>query len=201
MGGQSLPGPGELAEARAACAQLAAMPNPPMSADACRAMVDMATRMDAATDDPSARRPGDDALTCAAIFAELQGVAGVGISAATRDRAATLSVEGEALANRQAGELSAFMVETQAMGMAAGAIGAVTPNFVGAAIAAAWQARLAAFAASNVAAQAPLRAQTSDVVRASMEELNQSIMANPRFARLGQLAMQKQCEPPVDARP
>jgi hypothetical protein len=89
------------------------------------------------------------------------------------------------------------MVETQAMGVAAGVVSAFTPNFVGAALAAVWQARALGLAAKQSAEAAPLRAQTSEPMAASMEELNRSMMSNPRFLQLGQLATARNCQPPA----
>jgi hypothetical protein len=130
----------ELQSAREACAQLGALPNPPMSVEACRAMLDMGAQFEAAANHPAARRPGDERMSCAAIFAELQAVAGAGISEASRTRAQGVVTSGPALANRQAAELNAFVIKSYALGAVAGVVGAFTPNFVGAALAAAWQA-------------------------------------------------------------
>jgi len=190
----------EIAEAGAACEQLGSMLNPPMSVAACRAMIGMATSLDAGAADPSAQRPGDDALTCSAIFTELKTMAGVGISDISAARAEADVREGTAMANRQAGELNAFIAESYALGAVAGLVGAFTPNFVGAAIASAWQTQAIALGTRLTAEQAPLRARQSETVLASAKELSQSMNANPRFARLGQLAMNRQCEPPAEAR-
>lgn len=190
----------ELAEASAACDQLAGVPNAPMSVAACKAMIDMATSLNAGAADPSARRPGDETLTCAAIFSELKSMAGVGISETSTARAQAVVDEGTALGNKQAGELKGFIAETYALGAVAGLVGAFTPNFVGAAIAAAWQAQAVALGAKQTAERAPLNARSSEAVLESASELSGSLNANPRFARLGQLAMNKQCEPPAEAR-
>ena len=190
----------ELAEASAACDQLAGMPNPPMSVAACKAMVNMGASLNAGAADPSAQRPGDEVLSCAAIFTELKTMAGVGISDINAARADADVRDGAAMANRQAGELNAFIAESYALGAVAGLVGAFTPNFVGAAIAAAWQAQAVALGTRMTAEQAPLRARQSETVLAGANELSRSMNANPRFARLGQLAMNKHCEPPAEAR-
>ena len=129
----------EIESARAACDELGRLPNPPMSGEACKAMMSLGTRLDAAASDLSARRPGDEAMTCEAIFA------------------------------------------------------------VGAALAAAWQARALGLATRQAAEQGPMRAQMNEAVLAGIGELGQSMQANPRFARLAQLGMNKGCEPPPDA--
>ena len=66
------------------CNELARLPNSPISVATCKSMMGMAAGMDAAADDPRAQRPGDGALTCPQIFAELQTRAGAGISELNR---------------------------------------------------------------------------------------------------------------------
>jgi len=100
------------------CEQLAGVPNAPMSVEACRAMLDMAKGFEAAAADPSAQRAGDDALTCAHIFAELKAMAGVGISDANAAQSAAVVKDGAALATRQATALTAFVAESYALGPA-----------------------------------------------------------------------------------
>ena len=190
--------PDELAEAAAACDQLGSMPNAPLSVEACKAMLGMASQFDAAASDPSARRPGDESMSCAAIFAELKTMAGVGISDTTAARTEALLTDATATANRQAAEIGAFMVESQALGAVAGIAGAFTPNFVGAAISAAWQARAMSLGAKQAAEQTQLRARTNETLSAGMDELSRSMQANPRFARLAALGANKRCEPPAE---
>ena len=189
----------ELQEARAACEQLGRMPNAPMSVEACRAMLDMGAQFEAAANAPAARRPGDERMNCAAIFAELQAVAGAGISDASRTRAQEVVTSGTALASRQAAELNAFIIESYALGAVAGVVGAFTPNFVGAALAAAWQAQVVGLATRQAAEQAPLRTEISATMLANVGELGASLQDNPRFGRLVALAGEKDCEPPEGA--
>jgi hypothetical protein len=186
----------EIEEARAGCEQLGRMPNAPISVEACKAMLGMGTRLQSDAADPSARRPGDESMTCAAIFAELKTLAGAGISDASLAKAEAAVADGTALVTRQTAQLSAFIVETYALGLVAGAVGAYTPNFVGAALAAAWQARAAGLGATMGAEQASLRAPLSGAMLANVGELGESMRAHPRFARLMQLGAGKECEPP-----
>lgn len=179
------------------CEQLAGMPNAPMSVEACKAMMGMAKGFEAAAADPGAQRPGDDAMSCSQIFAELKTMAGVGISDATTKQSAAVVNDGTALATRQAGELTAFIAESYALGAGAGLLSAYTPNFVGAAIAAAWQAKLMALAAKAQAEQAPINARINQAMLANTGEMSRAMQSNPRFARLAQLGMKKNCEPPA----
>jgi hypothetical protein len=186
----------EIEEARAGCEQLGRMPNAPISAEACKAMLGMGTRLQSDAADPSARRPGDEAMTCATIFAELKTLADVGISETSTAKAEAAVAGGTAMVTRQTAQLTAFIVETYALGLVAGAVGAYTPNFVGAALAAAWQARAMGLGATIAADQASLRAPLSEAMLANVGELGESMRANPRFARLMQMGAGKDCEPP-----
>ncbi len=181
----------------AECDKLAGIPNAPISVEACKAMFGMATILEAAANDPRARRPGDEAMTCAQIFDELKTMADVGLSQATSGRMGAVVKEGQATAARGLAEGTAFMAETTAIGIAMAAMGPYVPNFVGAAIVTAWQARAVALGARQQAEQAKLSAKVSPAFTAAAAELAQSMQANPRFARLGQLAIQKACEPPA----
>jgi hypothetical protein len=189
----------DIEEARAGCEQLGRMPNAPISVEACKAMLGMGTRLQSDAFDPAARRPGDEAMSCAAIYAELKTLAGAGISDASVAKAEAAVADGTALVTRQTAQLGAFIVETYALGAVAGAVGAFTPNFVGAALAAAWQARAMGLGATMAAEQASLRAPLSEAMLANVGELGESMRANPRFARLMELGASKACEPPDGA--
>ena len=181
----------------AECDKLAGIPNAPISVETCKAMFGMATGLEAAANDPRARRPGDEAMNCAQIFDELKTLADAGLSMSTTGRMDAVVKEGQAAAARGAAEGTAFMAETAAIGIAMAAMGPFVPNFVGAAIVAAWQGRAMALGARLQAEQAKLSAQISPALGAAAAELAQSMQSNPRFARLGQLAIQRACEPPA----
>lgn len=188
----------------AECDQLANMPNAPISAEACRSMMEMARSYERAAADPHASRPGDEALTCAQLFAELKTMRGVGLSDATTRQAAASVEEGVALAQRQAAEISALVAQTIAMGAAAGAIDLAltlaTGGFGGgqaAAIASLiFIANATALATKQQADARPVRGRMNQTMVAGSGELSRSLEANPRFARLGQLAMNQSCPPP-----
>ncbi len=182
------------------CEQLAKMPNAPISVETCKAMMGMAGGMDAAFGDPGAQRPGDNAMTCPQIFAELQTMAGVGISDLNVAQAEAVAAEGVALANKQAAELSTFMIASFALGQALGAASLVMPGFVAQAIATAWAGQFVALGVKAQTEQAPVNARMSAVIQSSFGELMQSMQANPRFGRLMQQALAKECEPPAEAR-
>lgn len=54
-----------------------------------------------------------------------------------------------------------------------------------------------ALAAKAQAEQAPIRARTNQAMLANTGEMSRAMQSNPRFARLMQLGMKKNCEPPV----
>ena len=183
----------------AECDKLAGIPNAPISVEACKAMFGLATSLEGAANDPRATRPGDEAMSCAQIFDELKAMTDVGLSKATTTQMAGVVQQGQASVARGTAEMTAFMAETTAIGIALAAMGPYVPNFVGAAITAAWQSKAIALGARQQAEQAKLSAQMGPAFSAAAAELAQSMQANPRFARLGQLAMKKECEPPANA--
>ena len=63
----------------ATCAQLKAMPNSPMTYDQCIQMAASQQAMQAAQNDPSAMRPGDEAMTCDQIKAEFAANGGLNV--------------------------------------------------------------------------------------------------------------------------
>ena len=191
--------PGGVGMTAADCEQLARMPNSPISVATCKSMMGIAAGVESAASAPGAQ-PGDDALTCAQIFSELKALTDVGISDANMANSDALVRDGTALATRHAGELSAFMVESAAVGAAVGALSLVLPNFALTAIAAAWQAQVMGMAARAQAEQAPINARINQAMVANAGELMQAMQANPRFARLMQLGINKNCEPPADVK-
>lgn len=201
-GGMPALSPAELAEANDACDGLAGIPNAPMSVQACKAMLGMAgtaERQRASAADPSARRPGDEQLSCEAIFAEMTALGGDVLTDTGASKADAAVAEGTALGGRQAGEMTAFVAGTFALGAALGAASVVMPGFATAAIAAAWAGSAAAMGTRQVAEQAALRPRRDAAIIASAEDFERAMSANPRFARLSELAMDRECKAPDGA--
>lgn len=170
----------------ATCDQLADIPNAPMSVEACRALMRMGE------DDPSTHRPGDDAMSCAQIFAELRTMQGEGVSDATAAQTDAVIQQGLALGTRQAAEHAA----NQATGMSLAAASSLLPNFAGAMVMAPHQAKEVALMKKWQAEGAHYRGQVSEQTTASTAGVAQLMDANPRLPRLSQLAIKKNCEPP-----
>jgi hypothetical protein len=175
------------------------MPNAPMSAEACRSMIGMAQGMKTSGSDPSAMRAGDETLSCDQITAEMRSVATPMVSAETGARARAAADAELALRERQQAEAQGFVAGQMAMGVGAGALSMVPGG--GYAAMAAQQAMMAqqqAFAQKQAQDAAPVRAQTSQALTATSTEMTQAMRENPRFARLMNLSVEKNCPPPPD---
>lgn len=192
--------PEELAEAQAACDALASLPNPPMSLAACKSMLGMTStlrQMESASGDPSARRPGDEAMSCEAIFKEMTALGPAVADGAGAVKAEAALADATRLTSRHQADGTAFVAGTFALGAAMGAASPVVPGFVATAIAAAWAASGATLGTKFVAEQNALRPERDEAIVAVTAEFEQAMLANPRFARLTDLGMQRQCGPLV----
>ena len=184
----------------ALCAQLATMPNSPMSTEACLSMMKMQQSMKAASSDPNAARPGDEDMSCEQITAEMKMVGRPMVSQETAAQAKTAADAQLALMEKQNAEAKAFMAQQMAVGIGAGALSMVPGGGIAAsAIGAAQQAKTQEFVARQQAEAAPVYAQTSQALTATTGEFGQAMQDNPRFARLMQLVVDKNCPTPQDA--
>ena len=178
------PSPAPVMDA-AVCNQLAGNPNAPLSVEACRTMMRMGE------DDPSTHRPGDEALSCAQIFAEMQTMQGEGVSDANAAQTDALIGESKVLSAKHATEMARQMTPSP-LAIAS----SLLPNAIGAAMMAPEYARQAAAMAQLKADDARFNAQLAQHSTATSVDLNQLMDANPRLPRLIQLSMQKACKPP-----
>ena len=183
----------------AMCDQMAAIPNPPMSAEACRSMIGMAQGMKTSGSDPSAMRAGDESLSCDQINAEMRSVATPMVSAQTGEQARIAADAQMALMEKQRAEATGMIAGQMAMGAGAAALGMLPGG--GYAAMAAQQAMMAqqqAFAQKQMQEAAPVRAQTSQAITATTTEMTQGMRDNPRFARLMNMSIERSCPPPPD---
>ncbi len=171
----------------AACDQLAGIPNAPMSVESCRIMMRMGE------DDPNTHRPGDDAMSCGQIFAELRTMQGEGVSDANAAQTDALIDEGRVLGAQHAAEMARQMTPSP-LAIAS----SLLPNAIGAALMAPEQARQAVTMAKLKTEDDRYSAQLGQHMAANTADVGQLIDANPRMPRLSQLAMKKNCEPPQD---
>jgi hypothetical protein len=92
------------------------------------------------------------------------------------------------------------MAQQMAVGIGAGALGMVPGGGLAAsAIAAGQQAQAQSFAQRQQAEAAPVYAQSSRAITATTTEVGQAMQNNPRFARLMQMVVDKNCPAPPDA--
>ncbi len=162
----------------------------------CEQMNQMSAGYNAAQTDPSATRPGDEAMTCDQIKAELmqqpwQAPNQTHVAeaqAATRAQMATtaqLQAEGTAMAARESSE-----------NLAASGLSMVNPVAGAAAQSALNAQQQAEQAALNAKAKAELEPEAQRTMRATgtlMGDANAQLQSNPRTGRLMYLASQKNC--------
>lgn len=172
------------AAAQIDCNKLVSVPNPPMTMDACLAMQASATNLGSALAKPGGERPGDDAMTCDQIAAELHTMQVAGVSA---EHAAESLAAGEQLqqSQRQAQAAAAAMGARQTAETAAVA-GA--PNLVGGAVALRQAAEQQALAGRASAQIKGAQSRTTLAIAAATEDLAASMAANPRWGRLISMA-------------
>jgi hypothetical protein len=184
----------------AVCDSLAGVPNAPMTPEACRAMIGAAQSMKAAGSDPSAMRAGDETMSCDQINAEMRAVGTPLVSQETGAQARVAADAQMAMMQKQQAEQKAFVAGQVAAGVGIGALGLLPGG--GYAAMAAQQAMMAqqqAFIEKQYQESAGVRAQTDRALTATTTELGQGMQGNPRFARLLDLSVQKNCPPPPDA--
>ncbi|MCY7354666.1 MAG: hypothetical protein LH470_06245 [Lysobacter sp.] len=169
----------------AMCDAFANMPNAPMTVEACRSM------MDIAKDDPAAHRPGDESMSCAAIFAELKtATRDMRISKEEAARREKTLRDGQTLNERHGTKAAAALAPNVATNHALAAIAPFVPN---AAIAPAIAANQADIQAKGKVAGDAYAAEARKLTGESATAAA-STMRNPRTKRLSQLAMQKDCQ-------
>lgn len=171
----------------AMCDAFANMPNAPMTVEACRSMMELAK------DDPTAHRPGDDAMSCAAIFAELETkTRGMRISKEEAARREKTVHDGQTLNERHGAKAAAALAPNVATNQALAAIAPFVPGGVLEPLIAANQADIQAKGKiAGAAYSAEARKLTGESANAAA-----STMRDPRTRRLSQLAAQKDCQPP-----
>ena len=171
------------------CAMLARMPNPPMTVAACEARKRSFGNLSEAVDTPGGERPGDEAMSCTDIIAEMQASRFAGVSA---DTAAEGAAAGAELRAAYEGGVAAAGALAAKQGAETAAV-AMLPNAVQGAVAYQHAVEQRALAERSGAAIRPARDRTMEANSASSDELAASLRANPRFARLMQLVQARDC--------
>jgi hypothetical protein len=184
------------------CAQIASMPNSPITREACEKMASAQRTYDAAQYDPSASRPGDDNMSCDQILAELkQQSYQVPDKAKVAEMQATVKTEQTTVLKQQA-EVNAIIVKQTAEIQAAANVdraaeaatmGVVRPNTAGK-LAEEFQKENKVTGERMAKERKPTETkminQTSDMASDMAQQLN----ANPRMAKLMQLAQARKCK-------
>jgi len=184
------------------CAQIASMPNAPISLEACQKMASAQQAYDRAAADPSASRPGDEQMSCDQIKSEMRlqqySAPDKAMVAATTAAATNEQV----LLNKHIAETNAVMAEEQAKVDAAAAADRATELATGGLVHtnAASAAAEAAQARGRVVGkrQAAERRPTEQKLIGGVADLGmdaaKQLTSNPRLARLMQLAQSHGCK-------
>lgn len=184
------------------CAQLASMPNAPMSVAACQQMLATQQSYENAANDPSAHRPGDEQMSCEAITAELKSIRYAAPDQQKLAQAQKSAADYQAgVAKRQA-EMNAEYVKDQAALNAAIASDTATSLATGGQVNPQTAARLQQRQLAEMvqkgkqaaAEDAPKTQPLLGSVTALSADMSQQATANPRLARLMQLAQIKNCQ-------
>jgi hypothetical protein len=189
---QTSPARKDLRDAAAAvdCEVLAKQPSPAMTVEACRAQQAAYGGLGQAVNTPGGERPGDESMSCAQIIAEMKSSHFAGVSAETAQAGVVAGQQLQDTYQRRmalAGTMGAqHMGESMAV--------AAAPNAVQGAVMYKQTAEQQALARDAAAEMQPVRTRAMMANAASADELAANLQANPRFARLMQLVMQKNCQ-------
>jgi hypothetical protein len=170
-----------------------------MSLDACRSMMAMQQRMQAASSDPNAVRPGDENLTCAGIYAEIRASGWPMMSQATIAQNQQAGTNALSMMEQQKADTRGYVAGQVALGVGATALGMVpgVGGFARQAADMAIDARAKAFEERQDAATSSIMAQSAPAIAATEAEIGEAVRTNPRYARLMQLVVDKSCPPPA----
>ena len=194
--GRKPPPASPTAAPRIDCAALARMPNAPMTQQTCEAMMQQATTIQGSMASGKGARPGDAAMTCEAIKAELAVQQNVGVSRqhlAENQQASSDYIARQKKIDAQSKALMAQQTATSVAGAALSVIPGVG-NAAATAVAASNAAQSQAFAARANAEMTPARQRMLAATTGSLGDVAQSMQENPRFARLAALMQEKRCK-------
>ena len=184
------------------CAKLAGMPNAPMSAEACEKLQGTQQAYNQAASDPSAQRAGDEQMSCTQITAELkqqrytpQDKTKVAeLDATTKEEQKIIKKEEAILAKRQAEAQAAVAAATAADTATELATGGLVSghalNAVEKTLDAQDKVEKERVMREDLPTTQKMISQTADLGA----DFGQQLQANPRLARLMQLADAKHCK-------
>ncbi len=184
------------------CNTMASMPNAPMTVEQCKSMMGLAKSGEAAMADSSAALPGDNAMSCAQIGAEMATFQNVSVSkqsiaagnkasAEYQEEFAKQMAAGKVVGERQQAEkTTAFAADRTTEIVSGGVIPGQTLNVVNQAHA----METAELGKRQSAALQPKEQAVMGATQTSIGEVVGQLQQNPRLARLGSLAMAKKCK-------
>ena len=181
------------------CSDIASGPSPVMSLEACRSMMGMQQRMQAASSDPNAVRPGDENLTCAQIYEEIRASGWPMMSQATIAQNQQAGAAGLAMMEKQKADARGYVAGQVALGVGSVALGMVpgVGGFATNAMQMAMDAREKRFEERLDNTTSSIMAQSGPALQATDAEIGEAVRTNPRYARLMQLVVEKSCPPPT----
>lgn len=170
-----------------------------MSLDACRSMMMMQQRMQAASSDPNAVRPGDETLSCPQIYDEIRTSGWPMLSQSAIAQNQQAGANAMAAMEQQKADARGYVAGQVALGVGATALGMVpgVGGFARQAADMAIDARAKAFEERQDATTSSIMAQSAPAIIATDAEIGEAIRTNPRYARLMQLVTTKSCPPPT----
>jgi hypothetical protein len=184
------------------CAQIASMPNAPISFEACQKMASARQAYDRAAADPSASRPGDEQMSCDQIKSEMRQQQYTAPDKATVATTTAAATNEQALLNKHIAEQNAVMAEEQAKvdaGVAADratelATGGLVHTNAASAAAQAAQARARVVGKRQADERRPTEQKMIGGVADLGVDAAKQLTSNPRLARLMQLAQSRGCK-------
>lgn len=171
------------------CSLLKRQPMATMTVADCEAMKASHAALTGAMATPGGERPGDEAMTCEQIIDEMRSSHFAGVSQGTAQEGQAAGEDLQATLDRRI-DMAKAMAARQAATTAATAL---APNAVQGAVAAAQAAEQQALAADATREMKSARGRTMAANAASARELSANLEASPRFVRLMQLVMAKNC--------
>jgi hypothetical protein len=184
------------------CAKLAGMPNAPMSVEACEKLQGTQQAYNQAASDPSAQRPGDEQMSCTQITAELkqqqytaQDKTKVAeLDATTKEQQKIIKKEEAILAKRQAEAQTAVAAATAADTATELATGGLVSGHALNAVEKTLDAQDKVEKERVMREDLPTTQKMISQTAGLGADFGQQLQANPRLARLIQLADAKHCK-------
>jgi hypothetical protein len=184
------------------CAKLASMPNAPMSVETCEKLQGTQQTYNQAASDPSAQRPGDEQMSCAQITAELkqqqytaQDKTKVAeLDATTKEQEKIIHKEEAILAKRQAEAQTAVAAATAADTATELATGGLVSGHALNAVEKTLDAQDKVEKERVMREDLPTTQKMISQTAGLGADFGQQLQANPRLARLIQLADAKHCK-------